>query len=74
MTIELKFKEGDKIHFLHENKALSSTVRGYKIAKYPKQVEEITYLCGEKEDDVRVLLKVPAIGSFQSKEELLKSL
>lgn len=76
MVIETKYEVYDKIHFLSNNKACFSIVRGIKThtTSCPQEIDtEITYLCND-DDDAKVFIKVLESDAFKSKEELLKSL
>lgn len=74
MDFKTRFNEGDRVHFLHNAKAVSSIVRGFIIEQRPKAPLVITYLCHENPDEVKVSLKIRDSIAFGTKEELLSSL
>jgi len=79
MTIELKFKEGDTVWFIHNLKAIETVVRGVKIERRQMKdsaeiVQEIIYLCSRDNKDLIVLIKVNENSAYPTKEALLQSL
>jgi hypothetical protein len=79
MTIELKFKEGDTVWFIHNLKAIETVVRGIKIERRQMKdsaevVQEIIYLCSRDNKDLIVLIKVNENSAHPTKEALLQSL
>lgn len=78
MLIELKFKEGDVIWFIHNSKAIETIMRGVKIER--RQLKDsaevsqtVTYLCSKEANQI-VLIKVEEKDSYPTKEALLQSL
>jgi hypothetical protein len=84
MTIELKFKETDQIHFLHNDKYCKSVVRGFKIERKPIKLQgqngpityttETIYLCNDDDNEMNVFIKISSEKAFSSKEALIQSL
>ena len=69
MTIETKFKEGDTIWFIHESKAIETSVCGIKIDRRPikgsvKIEQEIIYLCSKDKYESQVFIKVDEFKAF----------
>lgn len=83
MTLEVKFKEEDEIHFLHNNKHCKSIVRGFKYERRPvkrkgvngpvEYTDEVTYLCNQ-EPDTTVFVMVSEDKAYPTKEALIQSL
>lgn len=78
MTIQTKFDIGNAIHFLHNNRALDSVVRGVKIEykgdAVTEKKPEIIYLCCKEPPPTNIYIKVNEDDCFETKDKLLKSL
>jgi len=77
MKIATKLNLYDDIFFIHNKKAIKSTVKGIKIEISSNNIEhniDVIYLCGVSDDHKLVAIKCDEIDAFKTKEELIKSL
>lgn len=87
VTIEVRFVEGDTIHFIHDTnkgiRALSGQVMGFSIYKGPKinalyrgDSLKLKYLVLGPKDSIhpRDILEIPSYEAFASREDLMASI
>lgn len=74
MEIKTKYEYDQEIHFISNDHACKSIIRGIKIECW-SHIEgwQITYLCHD-EPESRVHIKVDEKKAFPTKQELLNSL